>query len=88
MAMIRGSPMLILEVILWFVVAMCICMVAAKFMASIADGFFRANDAEYRTENPKGGAPPWWPLWWWSFWKDLGILLFAGLLILIILWQM
>ena len=78
--------MLVLEIILWFIVAVCICMVAAKFMASLADGFFRATDSEYRNANPKGGMPPWWPLWWWGIWRDVAILLFAGLLIAVILW--
>ncbi len=78
--------MQILEIILWFIVAICICMVAAKFMATLADSFFCANDEEYREERSAKGAPPWWPLWWWSFWQDIGLLVFAGLLILVVLY--
>ena len=76
--------MQILEIILWFIVAICICMVAAKFMAILADSFFRANDTEYREERSSGGAPPWWPLWWWGLWQDIGLLVFAALLILVV----
>ena len=76
--------MQILEIVLWFIVAICICMVAAKFMATLADSFFRANDEKYREERSSGGSPPWWPLWWWGLWQDIGLLVFAAILILIV----
>ena len=78
--------MLILEIVLWFIVAVCICMVAAKGMACGADAFFRAHDEEYRSQHARGSAPSWWPLWWLSIWQDLGLVLFAGVLILVILY--
>lgn len=78
--------MQILEFIIWLIAALCICMVAAKLMAYAADLYFRANDIEYREQHARSGSPPWWPLWWWSLWQDLGLLIFATLLILIVIW--
>ncbi|MEE2906565.1 MAG: hypothetical protein VX527_01910 [Planctomycetota bacterium] len=78
--------MKILEIVLWFLSAIGICVVAAKIMAMVADRILRVTGAETDEEATVDGRPAWWPLWWWETRVDVMIIVLVIIMVVVNIW--
>lgn len=78
--------MKILEIVLWFLSAVGICVVAAKVMALLADRILRAAGSETEVDVTVDGRPAWWPLWWWETRVDVMIIILVIIMVVVNIW--